>query len=172
MTTDTAAASGRIRQTISTTTTTTTAVVRLYCIDSLLVRLYVLPGNRVCVHPSPTLAPQRGRMGGKDSTGASLGAKYSPPVKDDVKTLPAKWSDMTMASRSRPPGGSQEAGPPSAGLSREVKMMLLVFLCLQNAIYTMLRRYRCGILARSWGRSEAGSTEEDPPPPPLRAPIF
>ena len=103
-------------------------------------------------------------MRGKDNTGASLGAKYSPAVKDDVKTLPDKWNDMTMASRSRPPGGSQEAGPPSAGLSRGVKMMLLVFLCLQNVIYTMLRRYRGGILARSWGRSEAGSTEGPYPP--------
>ncbi|CAN0440741.1 unnamed protein product, partial [Hapterophycus canaliculatus] len=29
------------------------------------------------------------------------------------------------------------------GVSTTVKLVLLVVLCLQNAVYTMLRRYRC-----------------------------
>lgn len=31
----------------------------------------------------------------------------------------------------------------NAGVSKGVKLVLLVVLCLQNAVYTMLRRYRC-----------------------------
>lgn len=33
----------------------------------------------------------------------------------------------------------------SAGVSKGVKLALLVLLCLQNAVYTMFRRYRYGV---------------------------
>lgn len=32
--------------------------------------------------------------------------------------------------------------PPNPGVSKLVKLSLLIVLCLQNAVYTMLRRYR------------------------------
>lgn len=35
-----------------------------------------------------------------------------------------------------------QAVDASPGVSRGVKLILLVVLCLQNAVYTMLRRYR------------------------------
>lgn len=43
-------------------------------------------------------------------------------------------------------GGDAPAAPiapPSPGVSKLVKLSLLIVLCLQNAVYTMLRRYRC-----------------------------
>lgn len=42
-------------------------------------------------------------------------------------------------------GGDAPAAPitpPSPGVSKLVKLSLLIVLCLQNAVYTMLRRYR------------------------------
>lgn len=38
---------------------------------------------------------------------------------------------------------AQAIAPPNAGVSKLVKLSLLIVLCLQNAVYTMLRRYRC-----------------------------
>ena len=42
-------------------------------------------------------------------------------------------------------GGSSApvSGGSNAGVSKVVKLALLVVLCLQNAVYTMYRRYRC-----------------------------
>lgn len=41
---------------------------------------------------------------------------------------------------------SVDTGPKNGGVSKGVKLALLVVLCLQNAVYTMLRRYRYVLL--------------------------
>eukprot|EP00903_Cladosiphon_okamuranus_P010823 g10224.t1 len=41
----------------------------------------------------------------------------------------------------------------NAGVSRVTKLFLLVILCLQNAVYTMHRRYSVGVLGETWSSS-------------------
>eukprot|EP00752_Nemacystus_decipiens_P004888 g4448.t1 len=47
-----------------------------------------------------------------------------------------------------PPGASG-----NAGVSKTVKLGLLVILCMQNAVYTMYRRYCVGVLNETWSSS-------------------
>lgn len=70
---------------------------------------------------------------------------------------------------SRPANGSgAQGGPKDGGVSRTVKLMLLVVLCLQNAVYTMLRRYRYVLLllvgaaraTRMWNVLWVGTTSD------------
>lgn len=70
-------------------------------------------------------------------------------------SLPAPSADKYPNTNARDMGNDNSGGegsssPPAsassssnAGVSKAVKLALLVILCLQNAVYTMLRRYRC-----------------------------
>lgn len=59
---------------------------------------------------------------------ASIGTEAGDPAKKQ-ETPPQQLSTASMS---------------SSTASKGVKLALLVVLCLQNAVYTMLRRYRCG----------------------------
>lgn len=65
-----------------------------------------------------------------------------------------------MSSKLGSGSGSRDApaaqiAPPSPGVSKLVKLSLLIVLCLQNAVYTMLRRYRCVcVRERKRGKNE------------------
>ncbi|CAM9337028.1 unnamed protein product [Ectocarpus sp. 4 AP-2014] len=54
----------------------------------------------------------------------------------------------TASKASSPPTSSS-----SAGVSKTVKAGLLIVLCLQNAVYTMHRRYSVGVLNETWSSS-------------------
>ncbi|CAN0508172.1 unnamed protein product, partial [Ectocarpus sp. 12 AP-2014] len=69
---------------------------------------------------------------------------------------------------------SPSTSSSNAGVSKTVKAGLLIILCLQNAVYTMHRRYRCdrqSVRLDDWdrkvGRKSSGCTRH-----PIPTPVF
>lgn len=94
---------------------------------------------------STVLDPERGEAYGQTEPQAHQQKSSDPPPSPTqtqpaaVKRAGAMGNDNDAGGKTAPPAGA----PGNAGVSKVLKLFLLVILCLQNSVYTMHRRYRC-----------------------------